>query len=128
MQKEDLLDVLADHADALNRGHDSASHWLARYPVHEAELRILFHLASEIKKALVPVDVPDQFRLRLHHGLLIQPLPLSDDAAGRPNRVWLGVAAVGSLLSLAGLSLLLTRRLRSVTSEGVTHPVAAAGS
>lgn len=124
MRKQELLDALAKHADALNSGYDTASQWLARYPEHEPELRTFLQLASEIKKVLVPVDVPDQFRLQLHHGLMIQPLPFTDDETGRPKRVWLGVAAVGSLLSLAGLSLLLSRRLRSVTSEGVTGAVA----
>jgi len=120
--KQDLLaEALTRHADALNKGEDISGQLLASQPEHEQELDSLFHLATAIKGSLVRVPVP-AFRGDLRRALEFQaPAQIS---VGRPparyKTVVMAAAATGSLLSIAGLSLILVRRRRGSTQPATT--------
>ena len=120
--KHELLDEsLTRHADALIKGEDISGQLLAALPEHEQELDSLFRLATAIKGSLVPVPVP-AFRADLRRALEFQaPAQI---AIGRPparyKTVVMAAAATGSLLSIAGLSLLLVRRRRGSTQPATT--------
>ena len=120
--KHDLLtESLTRHADALNRGEDISGALMAEQPEHRQELDALLSLAVAIKDSLVPVAVP-AFRADLRRALEFQaPVQI---AIGRPptryKTVVMAAAATGSLLSIAGLSLILFRRRRSTTQPAAT--------
>ena len=120
--KQDLLaEALTRHADALNKGEDISGQLLAAQPEHEQELDSLFRLATAIKGSLVAVPVP-AFRANLRLALEFQaPAQIT---VGRPparyKTVAMAVAATGSLLSIAGLSLILVRRRRGSTQPAAT--------
>ena len=120
--KQDLLDeALTRHADALIQGEDISGQLLASQPEHAQELDSLFRLAMAIKGSLVPVAVP-AFRADLRRALEFQaPVQI---AVGRPSAgyrtVMMVAAATGSLLSIAGLSLILVRRRRGSTQPAAT--------
>jgi hypothetical protein len=120
--KQDLLaEALTRHADALNKGEDISGQLLAAQPEHEQELDSLFRLATAIKGSLVPMPVPS-FRADLRRALEFQaPAQI---AVGLPparyKTVVMAVAATGSLLSIAGLSLILVRRRRGSTQPATT--------
>jgi hypothetical protein len=120
--KHELLDEsLTRHADALIKGVDISGELLAAQPEHEQELDTLFRLAAAIKGSLVPVPVP-AFRADLRRALEFQAP--AEIAVGRPparyKTVVMAAAATGSLLSIAGLSLILVRRRRGSTQPATT--------
>ncbi len=110
MMRTLLLDILAEHADALNRGDDLSPGLLARYPEAAAELEPLLLLARAVKSVLVPVKPTDAFLARLQDDL---------ESGGRrraylprlPQRLLVGlVAGLGSLLSVVGLVWVIRQR------------------
>jgi hypothetical protein len=116
MKHNPITETLSRHVEALIRGEDIAANLLAERPLQDQELEPLMNLAAAIKQALVPVPVP-AFRADLHRALAYQaPAQI---AIGRPparyKNVVMAAAATGSLLSIAGLSLILVRRRRSAT-------------
>ena len=121
MKHELLEESLTRHADALIRGEDISGELLDSQPEHEQELDSLFRLAAAIKGALVPVPVP-AFRANLRRALEFQAP--TEIAIGRPparyKTVVMAAAATGSLLSIAGLSLILVRRRRGSTQPATT--------
>lgn len=123
MKRETVDESLARHSDALVDGEDITTELLAAYPEQEQELEPLFQLAASIKNAFVQVPVPP-FRADLRRALEFQAP--AEIAIGRPTpgykRVVMAAAATGSLLSIAGLSLILFRRRRG---SGQPAPTAA---
>ena len=121
MNNDLLDDSLTRHADALIKGEDISGELLSAQPEPEQDLASLFRLAAAIKGSLVPVPVP-AFRADLRRALEFQtPVQI---AVGRPpanyKTVVMAAAATGSLLSIAGLSLILVRRRRSSTQPATT--------
>ena len=106
MKEERVLDLLSAHADALNRGepHDA---WLSRQTDLPAELPPLLETARILQRTLIPLPVPTRFQSRLLSDL--QATMRRRSWRARP-RIWVGAAAVGSLLSLVGLLFFWQRR------------------
>jgi hypothetical protein len=110
MKTRDLIELLADHADALNQGRDTTAALLNHYGQDTPDLATWLSLARSLKASLEPVAPADAFKANLHQQLLqSRPNPTS-----QPIRSiwWIGAAAVGSLLPLAGLLIWFFRRPR----------------
>ncbi len=61
LDEELLAEVLAEHADALNRGEDRDEELLARYPQARSMLLGLFRLVYRLRAALTPIKPSRQF-------------------------------------------------------------------
>lgn len=116
MKEIELADLLAAQAEALVSGTDEEQ-WLSDYDPRKLEAaQPLMELARLLQRALVPVPIPAPFRSQLRQALASR-VETSSVAEGsvtvatrRRPRVWLGAAAVGSILSLAGLLFFWRRR------------------
>ena len=107
-RRNELVDLLTMHADALNAGQDQTESLALLYG---DEVAPLLQLARAVKQVLVPVSPPAGFTTQLHHDLMQYDRNVTI-VATHPNQRgwWVGAATVGSLLSLA--ILLLVRRHR----------------
>jgi hypothetical protein len=110
MKTKDLIELLASHAEALNRGQDTTAALLTYNSGDAAELAPMLWLARSLKTAMEPATPSAAFKASLHQQLLQGRLA---PAEVRRPILWIGAAAVGSLLSVAGLALWLLRRPRS---------------
>lgn len=110
MHTKVLLELLAAHADALNRDESlDTVDWLEGYPSETGHVVSLLQLARAIKQALAPVHPSALFRNELRQRLI--QAELASEVNGSSHRaVWWGAAVVGSVLSIAGLALWLLRR------------------
>lgn len=117
---QDLEEILTAHADDLNRGTDTTESLVAQYAALFPELPMLLHLGKLLKKALVPVKPRTSF-VRLLKQQLLYGLPAEAISTPPPSRLTLVGAVVGSILSLAGVGLLLLRRARHQARQ--TAPV-----
>ena len=106
MISPELLDALSFHADALNQGQDMTDALASRYALIAPEAAPFFYLARELQKALVPVTTP----VTLRTGLRARLVGKLEDRWRK--HTWMALAAAGSLLSLAGLTVLLKRRFQ----------------
>jgi len=116
MKEKEIEDVLADHADALNRDEDVSQQLLAAHADQAHELAPLLQLAAALKAALMPVRAP-AFKNKLGQELVSYGPPvitLGQSVSKRKAKVWLALAAAGSLLSAAGVVAFLLRRMRGV--------------
>ena len=109
MKRNELVELLASHADLLNAGEEQADAYSARYGSRD-EISALFLLARRLKLALAPVSPGAAYREQLYGELAQTPGQIvvsTSPSYGR--KVWFGAATVGSLLSLAGLVFWLRR-------------------
>lgn len=113
MDDRHIEEILNRHADAIIEGRDISSQLLADKPANLAEIGDLFRLALALREALVPKAVP-VFQKRLRQALEFQAP--SEITLSPPRsvvrKVLMGLAATGSILSIAGLSFILFRRRR----------------
>ena len=99
-----LLDLLADHADALNESGDAAGFdtavWLTqRAPTYSQNLLSLLQLAKSLKLTLKPVKPSVFFRSDLRNQL--EQSALTDMAEKSIGRLlWLVAAVIGSVVSI----------------------------
>ena len=113
-----LTEVLAAHADDLNRGKADRKVYLKQAPDQREELEALLRLTERIKRALVPVQPSPTFVKNLVRQLVVA----DDKGAARPARgyrreVVIGAAAVGSALSVIGLVAYLVRSRAQVKAQ-----------
>ena len=109
----ELDDILMTHADALARGEDYTEQLLDRYPGQRRQLLPLLSLARLLRSALVPVEPPADFVAALAAELAIYDgTPASATPAVQRYGI-IGAAAVGTLLSVAGVAYWLYRRVGS---------------
>jgi hypothetical protein len=111
MKTKDLIELLAGHADALNRGQDTTAALLTYKGQDAAELAPMLWLARSIKTAMEPMTPSAAFKASLHQQI-VQGRQAADAAENARPIWWIGAAAVGSLLSVAGLMIWLLRRPR----------------
>ncbi len=124
MKRRTLVNLLADHADLLNRRDTDdldVAAWLADYgPVQSmSSLLTLLQLAQAVKRALVPVEPSPLFQAELETRLVRGE---GEATRKRPfsREVWLGAAAAG----LIGILLFVLRRMRFVSNR--SQPAATA--
>lgn len=126
MKKKELIELLNDHAEALNMGR-SRSQILAEHQMeYDGELASLFQLAEEVKDALVPVPIP-AFRENLRRRLeSYEPskVTIGSSTTGRKQKLII-FAMAGSTLSVVGLLVVLLRRFRSSGDESA-QPITSA--
>jgi len=120
MKKRELAAILSAHADGLIKGNDTSDQFLTEYPEDAAELGPLFHLAAAVQAALIPVKAPVAFVNRLRNDLLTHTPPkIAIKAPVSGQKILLmGMAAAGSVLSVAGIALLVWRRLKTSGEAG----------
>lgn len=126
MTGNELQDILATHADGLNRDEDLGDELLSQHQEQAAELAPLLQLAAALKAALTPVQA-SAFKKELGYELVKYGPPvvvLGRSVSKRRARAWLALAAAGSLISAAGVTALLLRRVRAV-NETTSQPAAA---
>ncbi len=121
MKGKVLLDILVDHADALNVSNDvelfDTNVWIADYlgdRTHLVSLLSLLQLAQSIKRVMLPTRPSSSFRQDLHWDL-VQEVAGEDELTRPLNQAWWWGAAVGSVVSITGL--LFLRRYRSLSSS-----------
>ncbi len=114
---EKLLDLLADHADALNESGDEAGFdtavWLNQHTTtHTPNLLPLLNLAKSVKLALHPVQPPAFFKAELRQQLEQSSLTgIAKRSIGR--FLWLIAAIIGSIVSI----IVILRRLKVLPTE-----------
>lgn len=118
MKQQALIDLLADYADALNKGaeQDDAAEWLADYSrsFHVPSVVALLQLARAVKRVLVPVTPSLLFQSELK-GRLLQADDFAVEKRPLPKTIWLGAA-----VSIIGLAVFLLRRVRLAGGGAVT--------
>ena len=124
MSENEVQDVLAQHADGLNRDEELGEQLLTVHAEQVDELTPLLQLASALKAALTPVSAP-VFKRRLGYELVNYGPPvvvLGRSVSKRRARAWLALAAAGSVISAAGVTALLLRRERGVKEAASQSP------
>ena len=115
--KKDLEEMLAEHADALQRGDRRTRTYFERLPEEGDELALLLPLAERVSDTLAPVAPAAAFRQQLMSDLM-QRAQSRSACAPPPPSLWqekrteiiIG-ATVGSVLSAVGLAYLIYSRL-----------------
>lgn len=118
MMQRELVDLLADHADALNRGVEGDDEWLADggLLINAPSVLVLLKLARAVKQVLIPVTPSPFFQSELKVRLL-QMEDVSEEKRPFPKTIWVGAA-----VSVIGLAIYLLRRLR-LAGDGVVTAV-----
>lgn len=118
MKQRELIDLLADHADALNIGadHDDVSEWLANDGLlaNAPSILVLLQLAQAVKRALVPVTLSPLFQSELKRRLLYE------ERVALEKRPFPKTLLLGAAVSVIGLTIYLLRRFRPVGGGVVT--------
>ena len=116
MADREWIEILATHADKLNAGVNEEAAYLATLPEHQETLQPLLALARKVKDALAPVEPAPAFCENLRLSLLAAARQrlvsrLSSAKSQRPTylfrrrrkEILIGAAAVGSVVSVAGI-------------------------
>ncbi len=121
----EIAELLAEHADGLNLEADVSGQLLEENSDHSAELATLFELARSLKTTLVPVNAA-AFKASLRHRLEGRsPQPhLIKRITSSQNIIWVVVAAAGSVLSIAGVLLIVLRKVKS-SGNSERQPISA---
>lgn len=115
-----LVEVLAAHADRLVGNQANGEDFLELFPDHKAELAPLLRVAERVKAVLVPVTPTPAFETGLKKDLLEAAIRRVEEQKSKKKVSFLrrrGVligAAVGSVLSVAGIIAALLWRQRSI--------------
>ena len=115
-----VVEVLAAHADNLAGNEANSEEYLDLFPTYQEELGPLLRIADRVKAALSPVVVSSEFEASLKKDLLEAALQRAEEQSSerqvsflRRRGVLIG-AAVGSVLSVAGIITALLLRQRSI--------------
>ena len=121
MADREWIEILATHADKLNAGTNEEAAYLATLPEHQDTLQPLLSLARKVKDALAPVEPDSAFCENLRLSLLaaarqrsasrLSPRAKGSTKSQRPlhlfrrrrKEILIGAAAVGSVVSVAGI-------------------------
>lgn len=119
MKRKQVADILIAHADGLVADIDNTESILRAYPAAEVQLQPLLRLARAVKGALVPVAPEPAFVYTLQAQLAKAEIEPLREMPVTGRKLGIAGAAVGSLLSVAGL-ILWVRRARLSRSSPVT--------
>ncbi|GAB4535773.1 MAG: hypothetical protein Kow0063_20410 [Anaerolineae bacterium] len=121
MSENVIVEVLSAHADHLIRGEADSQDYLNLLPDHRAGLAPLLRIAEQVKTVLVPVEASPAFEAGLKQDLLAAAIQRAEERRDRKRisilrrrGVLIGAAAVGSVLSVAGIIAALLLRQRFV--------------
>lgn len=118
MSYDARLALLSAHADSLNEGEGAAARFLERHGPLGPDLLALLSLALRLKRALTPLQAPEEFRTRLYGELVAHSHPSArSDWHNMRRPLYYSLAAIGSVLPLLGI--VVWRRRKRSTSSGV---------
>jgi hypothetical protein len=110
--KREIIEILAEHADQLNRGGPLPSWQCTR---HE-QVQGLLDLAEQLQGILVPVEPEANFRRRLHGDLILEAQrreAVPDISLLQQHRKGILIgAAIGSIASVVGVIIAFVLRYR----------------
>jgi hypothetical protein len=116
-----VVEVLAAHADHLTSDGPESDDYLKLFPAYRAELKPLLKIAERVRAALVPVRPSPAFEAGLKQDLLEAAIQRAEEREEkkrvsflRRRGVLIGAAAVGSVLSVAGIVAALLLRQRAM--------------
>ena len=115
-----VVEVLAAHADNLAGNEANSEEYLDLFPTYKEELGPLLRIADQVKAALLPVAASSEFEAGLKQDLLEAAIQRAEEREQRQQvsflrrRGLLIGAAVGSVLSVAGIITALLLRQRSI--------------
>lgn len=116
MDERTLTEILAAHADHINRGGNGED-YLTMFAAYREELAPLLALAERVKQALVPLKAHPAFREQLRRELTLaaqKRRTMPRPARANYRLEWMiGAAAIGVSVSLAGLVAFLRRSRHS---------------
>lgn len=124
MDDKVLIEMLASHADRLINGKAREGDYLAMFPDRREKLGPLLATAERIKGALVPVRPEPAFREDLRKGLMAavrqrRAQVVVMPQGGRGRDILIGAAALGSVISVAGLLAHLLRSRRGEKPQAI---------
>jgi hypothetical protein len=101
MEDKVLVEILAAHADQLNKGQGKGSDYLAVFPDYQEELKPLLETAEKVKQVLEPVEPAPAFCQSLHEDLLAAGQrrlagEIPQLSRSRRKQLLIGAAAVGA--------------------------------
>ena len=116
MKRRELVDLLADYADALNEGDDDAARWLDNHvPLKSfSSFVTLLQLAQAVKEVLVPVTPSPSFQVVLKDQLTQSDIVI-EEKWPFPKTI-----LVGTAVSVIGLTIYLLHRFRPADDGVVT--------
>ncbi len=114
MKRCEIVDLLADHADALNENADMVCLANSASLTAVSSVRTLLHLAQAVQRVMVPVTLSPSFQMELKDLLAQSELTIEEERPF-PTTIVLGTA-----VSLIGLTLYLLRRSRAAGEGMVT--------
>ena len=119
-----VVEVLAAHADHMisdEAGGAGSKDYLDLFPDYRAELKPLLGIAERVKATLVPVTPSPAFETGLKQDLVAAAIQRAKEKEERKRvsflrrrGVLIGAAAVGSVLSVAGIVAALLLRQRAI--------------
>jgi hypothetical protein len=101
MEGKVLVEILAAHADQLNKGQGKGSDYLTMFPDHQEKLKPLLEMAEKVKGVLAPVEPAPAFCQSLYEDLLAAGQrrlagEIPQLAKGHRRQLLIGAAAVGA--------------------------------
>jgi hypothetical protein len=113
MNRGEAIEILAAHADQLNRPGIARDGGLAR----NNQVQGLLDLAEQLQRILVPVEPDIDFRRRLHGDLILEAQRRQAEPPGslvqqHRRGILIGAAALGSLASVVGVVIAFALRRR----------------
>ena len=108
MEEKVIAEILAAHADQLNKGRGKGSDYLAMFPDYQEELKPLLETAEKVKGSLALVEQPaPAFCQSLHDDLLAagqRRLAEGEPQLARSHgrQIFIRAAALGTAVSVAG--------------------------
>ena len=116
-----LTEVLMAYADDLNKGAGKREIYLEQVPGPRDELEVLLDLTERLGRALVPVRPSLAFVNSLARHLAVgDGGKVGRSARGLRRGIFIGAAAVGSVLSVIGLVAYLVRNRMQVGTQVVS--------
>ena len=137
MARDKIVELLSEHAEALQAGGDAGEELLAANPERQGMLAGLFAVAARVRAALAPVEPPPDFVTDLKRQLMAnadraravtrrertvqrRALVVAAGAGGAVYVLGLVALAVRSGLSLAGLLAAVIKRRRRGRTQSTT--------
>ncbi|MGD2040612.1 MAG: hypothetical protein PVH11_07280 [Anaerolineae bacterium] len=113
MNKKEVREAVAAHADQLTGGHTTLSPTISR----NEQVQALLDMAENLQAILVPVKPDVDFRRRLHGELILQAQRRQSEPQAtlfqqHRKGILIGAAAVGSVASVVGVAVAFVIRYR----------------
>ncbi|HET6446950.1 MAG TPA: hypothetical protein VFI27_20485 [candidate division Zixibacteria bacterium] len=114
MNEEEYSKFIEEYTTVMTTDKGTSASSRSDFSEESLEMKSLFTLANSVESVLVPVKAPS-FRASLGQRLALrqEDKPKFRALATRQNVVWMAVAAAGSFISIAGVVLLVIKKLKN---------------